>query len=118
MVRDSKNRTKEIKQFAKAITLLKSNEEAGIFLRDLLTPQELNSISTRLEIARRLYQTNQSYREISRDTGVSTTTITRVYNWIARGEGGLMNLLKKMFGDSDKENTKNNSNKHHHKTKA
>lgn len=127
MVKERKNKEKEIQQLIEAVTSLKDEKESALFLRDLLSPQELDTIATRFDIARRLYETDESYRKISKETGVSTTTITRTYNWIARGEGGLMDMLKKMFGKPTKEicdNREKLSEKvtkeknHHHKTKA
>ena len=37
-----------------------------------------------------------SYREIYKQTGVSTATITRVAHWLNHGTGGYKMILKKM----------------------
>jgi uncharacterized protein YerC len=36
-----------------------------------------------------------SYQEISRRTGASTATVTRVAQWLHHGEGGYSAVLKK-----------------------
>ena len=37
-----------------------------------------------------------SYQEISRQTGASTATVTRVAHWLRYGEGGYLAILKKV----------------------
>lgn len=77
----------------KAFVALKSTEDIGNFLRDLLTPSELSEFANRLEIAR-LLTTGKSYLEIAKEVGVSTTTVTRVSQWLHDGCGGYVKVLK------------------------
>jgi len=42
------------------------------------------------------------YAEISRDTGASTATITRIASWLNHGEGGYRLLLERLADKSGK----------------
>ena len=88
-----------------ALAAIKESSEISKFRIDVLTPQEIDSITSRFEVARRLYTTNQSYRLISKETGVSTTTVTRVNDWLTCGNGGYGIALEKLYGKAH----------HHHK---
>jgi TrpR-related protein YerC/YecD len=57
---------------------LKNREECRRFLNDLCTRAEISTFAERLRIARLLYNSNKSYREIHSETGTSVTTIGRV----------------------------------------
>jgi TrpR-related protein YerC/YecD len=63
------------------------------FLRDLCTTAELDAMGQRLQVAR-LVNEGVSYQEISRRTGASTATVTRVAHWLKYGEGGYDTILK------------------------
>lgn len=63
------------------------------FLRDLLTLEELEEVSSRWEVVQ-LLEKGKSYREIAAKTGVSTTTITRIAHYLHHGEGGYKTALK------------------------
>lgn len=70
-----------------ALTLIKKKEEAAQFLTDLLSPQELEMLAKRLEIARALID-GYTYQAIQKDLKVSFTTIARVNAWLTlSGEG-------------------------------
>ena len=57
------------------------------FFRDLCTLSELEAMAHRWEVVQLLDQ-GLPYQEISRRTGASTTTVTRVAHWLRHGEGG------------------------------
>lgn len=61
-------------------------------LRDLCTVAELDAMGQRLQVAR-LVNEGVSYQEVSRRTGASTATVTRVAQWLRRGEGGYQAIL-------------------------
>ena len=48
----------------------------------------------RLQVAR-LVDEGVAYQEISRRTGASTTTVTRVAHWLHYGEGGYREVLSR-----------------------
>jgi TrpR-related protein YerC/YecD len=61
-----------------------------------MTTQEIQEFANRLETARLLYK-GDSYKEVSKKTGVSTTTVTRVAHWLYNGCGGYWKYLKDNF---------------------
>ncbi len=65
-----------------ALIRLETPEEMRRFLVDLCTPAELRALSERWQVARLLAETDMSYRDISAETGVSTTTIGRVARFL------------------------------------
>lgn len=75
------------------ILTLRSVNEAENFFRDLMTFQEIEVFSSRFKVAKLLSEGNLSYREISQKTGMSTTTVTRINEWLERGNGGYKSVL-------------------------
>ena len=80
-------RTPETRDLCKAILSLRSVREAESFLRDLCTLSELEAMAHRWQVAR-LVDEGLPYHEVSRRTGASTTTVTRVAHWLRHGEEG------------------------------
>jgi len=72
----------DIAGLSDALIQLESAEEMRRFLVDLCTPAELRALSERWQVARMLDETDLSYRDISAQTGVSTTTIGRVARFL------------------------------------
>jgi TrpR-related protein YerC/YecD len=88
MIKETENwNNKDTRVLLEAILGLKSVSEAEAFFRDLMTPQEIETFSERFKVAVMLTK-GVSYREIYEKTGVSTATVTRVNQWLERGEGG------------------------------
>ena len=75
-----------------AILSLEDRDEVERFVRDLCTLSELEAMAHRWEVAKLLDQ-GLPYQEIARQTGASTTTVTRVAHWLRRGEGGYRTVL-------------------------
>jgi TrpR-related protein YerC/YecD len=69
------------------ILRLQSIKECQAFFRDLCTPEELKEMSERWGIVN-LLDKNQPYRVIAAKLKVSTTTVSRVANWLNNGCGG------------------------------
>ena len=61
-----------------ALASLSSDVDMKRFLTDLCTPAELRALRERWLVAQILNEGELSYRDISAQTGVSTTTIGRV----------------------------------------
>lgn len=78
-----------------AVVSLESRDEAAHFFRDLCTRRELEEISQRWAVARKLAE-GHPYREIAVDTGVSTATIVRINQWLRHGTGGYQQMLDKL----------------------
>ena len=70
-----------------AVLKLKTNEDCQKFFEDVCTIKELQDISQRLEVAALLKDGN-NYQEVSKKTGASTATISRVNKCLNYGTGG------------------------------
>jgi TrpR-related protein YerC/YecD len=84
----------DLQQLAAAFLTLKSGDEVAAFLRDLCTPAEIEALSHRLQVARLLAQ-GLPYATVAERVGASTTTVTRVAQWLRRGEGGYGIVLER-----------------------
>ena len=73
--------------FFKAVLKLESIEEARRFFEDVCTIKELDAISQRIEVATML-KAGRNYQDVSRATGASTATISRVNKCLVYGKGG------------------------------
>ena len=89
-------KTKETEALFKAILKLKTVDESRRFFRDLCTLEEIQNMSSRWEVIQLLEQKKLSYREVSKKTGLSTTTIGRISWWMRYGEGGYKLVLKRL----------------------
>jgi TrpR-related protein YerC/YecD len=85
-------RTPDARALVDAILALEDRDEAERFLRDLCTLSELRDMAQRWAVVRLLDQ-GKHYAEISRETGASTATITRIASWLHHGEGGYQAML-------------------------
>lgn len=89
-------RNEKEKNLTKAFAAIKNIDEAAALLRDLLTPAEIEEFANRFEIARLLLKGGLSYQAIAKETGASTTTVTRVAHWLNKGCGGYWNVLQRL----------------------
>lgn len=85
------------KKLCEAFLTLKTPKEVENFLKDLCTPKEIKDFCDRLEIARRLNETEMPYRDIAGQTGASLTTVTRVARFLKdENNNGYKTVLKRM----------------------
>jgi TrpR-related protein YerC/YecD len=77
-----------------AIATLRTTGEAERFLRDLCTISELDAMAHRWQVAQ-LLDEGLPYLEVARRAHASTTTVTRVAQWLRRGEGGYSLALQR-----------------------
>ena len=84
-----------LSQFYKAVLTLENEEECRMFFDDVATIKELLDLSARLEVARML-DSGSVFSEISRETGASSATISRVNKCLEYGEGGYKAVLDKL----------------------
>ena len=68
----------------RAVLALETLDDCRRFFKDITTPAELKALSERWHVARLLDEGELSYREIHDETGVSTTTITRVARFLGQ----------------------------------
>jgi len=80
-------------ELVQAFARLRDPEAVAAFIKDLCTATELDAMGQRLQVAR-LVDEGVPYQEISRRTGASTATVTRVAQWLHHGEGGYRSVLK------------------------
>lgn len=88
-------RTNQTDDLFATILALESPEEAARFFRDLCTLNEIRDLSQRWAVVR-LLDAGKHYAEISRETGASTATITRIASWLHHGEGGYRAALDRL----------------------
>jgi TrpR-related protein YerC/YecD len=85
----------EIQDLLRTIVRLETPDEAARFFRDLCTLPELEAMAHRWQVAQ-LLDRGLPYHEVARRTGASTTTVTRVAQWLRRGEGGYRLALDRL----------------------
>jgi TrpR-related protein YerC/YecD len=76
------------------IASLRNPDEVERFLRDLCTRSELDAMAHRWEVAQLLAE-GLPYLEVAKRAHASTTTVTRVAQWLRNGEGGYQLALKR-----------------------
>ena len=94
MVADDSWRTPDTAALFNAVLRLKTRSEAERFFRDLCTLGELRDLAHRWAVTRFL-AAGLHYADISRLTGASTATITRIASWLNHGEGGYKLMLER-----------------------
>ena len=92
-------RTPDLEALFGAILRLEALDEAERFFRDLCTLSELRDMAQRWAVVRML-ESGLHYAEISRQTGASTATITRIASWLHHGEGGYRAMLARLDAES------------------
>ncbi len=88
-------RTSDTSALLEAILRLETIEDAERFFRDLCTLGELHDLAQRWAVVR-LLDAGLHYADISRRTGASTATITRIASWFHHGEGGYRRVLERV----------------------
>ena len=86
---------KNMRQFYKAVLALENEDECRRFFDDVATIKEVIDLSARLEVARMLTE-GAVFSEISKETGASSATISRVNKCITYGEGGYETVLSRI----------------------
>jgi len=85
-------RTSETRDLFEAILSLQTVDEAERFFRDLCTLSELQALAHRWQAAM-LLDEGKPYHEVAARTGASTTTVTRVAQWLKHGADGYRLVL-------------------------
>ena len=84
-----------LQQFYKAVLSLETEEECRMFFDDVATIKEVLDLSARLKVAK-LLDEGSVFSEISKETGASSATISRVNKCLTYGEGGYRLVLGRM----------------------
>jgi TrpR-related protein YerC/YecD len=88
-------RNEQTAELMDTILALTDRDEAAAFFRDLCTRRELEEMTARWLVVRRLAE-GAPYRTIHDETGVSTATITRIAQWLNHGTGGYRQALERL----------------------
>lgn len=86
---------KQLEDLYKAVLKLRTVTECKNFFRDLCTLSEISAIVERFQVAQ-MVNKEVPYRDISKKTGSSTATITRVAHWLHHGMGGYKLILQRL----------------------
>ncbi len=86
---------KHYKELYELIAALDNEQEVEALLKDLLTPQELDSVTERWQEIQLLAK-GMTQRDIAEKLGISISKITRGSRALQYGTGGFMKMLKKM----------------------
>ena len=93
--------TPQVDELFEAILSLKNTEECYRFFEDVCTVKEICEIAQRLDVAGYLYK-GKNYQEISKATGASTATISRVKKCLVYGSGGYRTALDRAKEEGEK----------------
>ena len=96
----NKLHTKEVDTLFEAILSLKSIDECYKFFEDACTIKEVLEIAQRLKAAKMLTE-GVNYALISKETGMSTATISRVNRCLEYGGGGYAMILERLSKKDD-----------------
>ncbi|MBQ7971457.1 MAG: hypothetical protein IJ294_03825 [Clostridia bacterium] len=91
----SKLKNEATDKLFEAILTLKSVEECYLFFEDACTIKEIQAISQRFDVACTMDAGN-NYKEVIKDTGASSATISRVNKCINYGDGGYKIAIDRM----------------------
>jgi TrpR-related protein YerC/YecD len=94
-------RTDATNDLLDTILELPDRPAAERFFRDLCTFRELHDLAQRWHVVR-LLDEGTSYSEISRTTGASTATVTRIAQWLNHGTGGYREALERDLAQADR----------------
>jgi TrpR-related protein YerC/YecD len=78
-----------------AFAMLKTADEARLFIQDLCTPAEIQALADRWKVVADI-KNRKSYRQINTETHISVTTIGRVARCIMLGTGGYNLMYDRM----------------------
>ena len=95
MPANSNLKSKEMDMLCQALLQLETVEECYQFFEDICTMAEMHALSQRLQVAKML-KDKVTYQEISRLTGASTATISRVNRSLNYGNDGYEMVFDRM----------------------
>ncbi|MBC7266005.1 MAG: TrpR YerC/YecD [Coriobacteriia bacterium] len=88
-------RTPEVESLLEAFASLDDADDVYAFLLDVCTIREIQEMAQRLAVARMLAG-GVHYPEITRITGASPTTISRVSRCVNYGAGGYQKVIQRL----------------------
>lgn len=94
-MRKDERYSRDLRLLFDVILRLQTQEECRLFFEDICTISEMNEMAKRLRVAV-LLREGKSYLQISKETGVSTATISRVNRCLEWGDGGYSLALDRL----------------------
>ena len=91
------NKIPEYKEeLIKVFSKIASNKElATLFLKDILTPNEFETLALRWQIVKKLNK-GETHRSVVADLGLGMSTVTRGSRMLRNKNGGFNLILKKL----------------------
>ena len=83
-----------LKELYAELLKLETEKEAALFLEDLCTIKEIESMAQRLKAAKMLLD-GKTYNEIVEETEISSATLARVSKCVRYGKGGYKKIITK-----------------------
>lgn len=96
----SKFHSEQVNMLMEAIISIKDAKTCKMFFEDICTIKELQEMSQRLQVAKEL-KNGKNYIDISKSTGASTATISRVNKCLVYGSGGYNAVLTALEAKSE-----------------
>ncbi len=93
--------TPAMSELFRAVLSLHTEQEVKNFFRDLLTIGELEEFANRWQMVKFLVE-GKPYTEIAKRLHTSTTTVTRVAQWLHHGMGGYQTAASRVLPKSQK----------------
>jgi TrpR-related protein YerC/YecD len=93
---DNTWKNNKTEQLFNAFLQLQNTDEVARFCRDLMTEPEILEFAGRFDVAMQLNQ-GKPQRTVSKETGVSIATVTRVNQWLKRGMNGYKLVLERLI---------------------
>ena len=86
--------TQLILDFCKTVSSLTKLDDAALFVRDLLSKQELRMLAKRLKIAKLLIE-GKTYEGVCKELKVSMGTVARINVWLVQSGEGFRTAVNK-----------------------
>ncbi|MBI2627659.1 transcriptional regulator [Candidatus Nomurabacteria bacterium] len=95
-----KHANKKIPEYRKELVeifakILGNRELMGLFLKDILTPNEFEALSLRWQIVKKLNK-GETHRSVVEDLGLGMSTVTRGSRMLRNKNGGFNLVFKKL----------------------
>lgn len=90
-----KNDKQLLNELYEALLNVENKKEMALFLDDLCTIKELESMAQRLKAAKMLLE-DKTYNEIVEETEISSATLARVSKCVRYGKGGYKKIITKL----------------------
>jgi TrpR-related protein YerC/YecD len=91
----NKFHSESVDTLVKGLLKLETEEECYAFLEDVCTIKELQDMAQRFDVALKLSD-GFNYNQVSKETGASSATISRVNKCLMYGNNGYNTVIKRL----------------------